>query len=101
MDWTAIFSAIIVGVFSLLGIAYQSNKTRSIAELSFKRDIGEIKKEIGSVKTDLEKLSEKVDKHNNFGLRIYGLEQEVRLRKEFCDDKWDRFEMEIRGGEKL
>ena len=97
---TAIASSLIVGAFSLGGIAYQSNKNRALTELAMKRDINEVKASVEKVDKKVDKLDEKVEKHNNFGLRINSLEKEVELRKGFCDDKWDRFEAEIRGGDR-
>ena len=60
MDWVTVLAAVITAGFAFLGV-YISNR-----------------KQAALVAYRLEKLEEKVDKHNNVVERIYRLEEQVK-----------------------
>ena len=64
MDWGTIMVAVITAGFAFLGV-YMSNR-----------------KQAALVAYRLEKLEEKVDKHNNVVERMYKLESQVGLLRE-------------------
>ena len=68
MDWGTIAVALITAGFAFLGV-YISNR-----------------KQAALVAYRLEKLEEKVDKHNNVVERMYRLEEQVKNLKNELDD---------------
>ena len=83
---------LIVGLFTLLGVVYQSNKMfdkqkaetdaeRRLLQQEFK-DYKELIHQVNKdIKSDVEKLSKKVDEHNNYGVRIPVIETEIESIK--------------------
>ena len=61
MNWESIIAALITAAFAFLGV-YMSNR-----------------KQAALVAYRLEKLEEKVDKHNNVVERMYRLEEQVKI----------------------
>ena len=94
---------IVVGLLTLLGVIYQSNKNadkqqmqaeseRQLLEQKFE-DYKEFLHQINkSIKNDIETLSKRVDEHNNYGIKIPVIEKElesVKLRLGKVEEKID------------
>ena len=93
--------SVIVGILTLAGVIYQSNKTfdkqkaetdteRKLLAQEF-RDYKDLIHQVNKdIKSDVEKLSRKVDEHNNYGVRIPVLEKEIegmKIRISNLEDK--------------
>lgn len=83
---------IVVGLITLFGVIYQSNKnfdkqkaqsdtSQQLLEQKFE-DYQEFLHQINKdIKTDIEKLSKRVDEHNNYGIKIPVIEAEIESIK--------------------
>lgn len=93
--------SVIVGILTLAGVIYQSNKIfdkqkaeadteRKLLAQEF-RDYKDLIHQVNKdIKSDVEKLSRKVDEHNNYGVRIPVLEKEIegmKIRISNLEDK--------------
>ena len=70
MDNT-VWAVIITGVISVITTLIANSKTQAIMQT-----------EIKAIKEDIERLDGKVEKHNNFGVEIAKIQQEIKDLKE-------------------
>ena len=71
MNWETIIVALIAAIGPLIGTIISNNQQREI-----------LKFQLQSLKEDVNQLSEKVDKHNNFDRRLIVIETKLNIKKE-------------------
>ena len=93
----SIIGSIIVAGFSFLGVRYQSNKHYEKNQLQLDTDRQLLQKEFEGYKAflkevnknlqmDIQTLSERVEKHNEYGRKIPAIEKDIEHIKERLDN---------------
>ncbi len=73
----AVVVAIISAIATIVTVIAQNNKTNLLLEERMKQTNIRLEERDKSMKEELEKLSSKVEAHNNFGLQLAKLETRV------------------------
>lgn len=83
MDWTPLIIALITAAGSIAGVIITNNRSNREMQASLDKTQSvfeaHVTEQIGSLRSDVERLESKQDKHNKLIERTYELEQEVKL----------------------
>lgn len=69
--------ALISAIATIITVIYQNNKTNALLEERMKQTNIRLEERDKNMKEELERLSNKVESHNNFGLQLAKLETRV------------------------